>query len=358
MHGSHSAAHVSRSTANCATPSRRSGRSVHRALDRLLPGAAGSIQSTGSASGALKSPHVIAEAARRESALCRLARAAAGHRCGCRRCRRQPVAPGRAGSPLGRGSPLIDRLQVTGTGLATDHRIAIDVTGFPPQPQLGAPHAVMEIAGRYDKEVWNATITTTELSTGAANQQLKIPEPATVDRVARPRTARQLLSRHRRRTHVRRRQVATRRRVAGNRLRLRDSARVRAAAERRGSGDRGAHRRSRACVRRAGPAVAGRSGRTHHRRRDHLPAARRGAGDAQSRHRRSRRDRHASSASSSRSVCRRSPTRSYMPSARLQRDGRNDILQSAVDRRHARARRRREHPAAGVSRKSITLPAC
>ena len=81
---------------------------------------------------------------------------------------------------LGRGEPLIDRLQVTGTGLATDHRIALDVTGFPPQPQLGAPHAVMEIAGRYDKEVWNATVTTTELSTGAANQQLKIPEPATV----------------------------------------------------------------------------------------------------------------------------------------------------------------------------------
>jgi hypothetical protein len=36
----------------------------------------------------------------------------------------------------------------------------------------------MEIAGRYDKEVWNATITTTELSTGAPNQQLKTPEPA------------------------------------------------------------------------------------------------------------------------------------------------------------------------------------
>ena len=76
--------------------------------------------------------------------------------------------------------PLIDRLQVTGTGVATDHRIALDVTGFPPQPQLGAPHAVMDVAGRYDKEVWNATVTTTELSTGAANQQLKIPEPATV----------------------------------------------------------------------------------------------------------------------------------------------------------------------------------
>ncbi|MGH8236881.1 MAG: translocation/assembly module TamB domain-containing protein, partial [Steroidobacteraceae bacterium] len=149
------------------------------ALDRLLPGAAGSIQSTGSASGALKAPHVIAklhgENLRYEGWLAQQLEidadvdAAGG----------SPSRLAVQARQLGRGSPLIDRLQVTGTGLATDHRIALDVTGFPPQPQLGAPHAVMEIAGRYDQEVWNATIKTTELSTGAANQQLKIPEPAT-----------------------------------------------------------------------------------------------------------------------------------------------------------------------------------
>jgi translocation and assembly module TamB len=150
------------------------------ALDRLLPDAAGSFESTGSASGALKSPHVIAklhaENLRYAGWLARQldidadVDAAGGN-------------PSRLivdARQIGRGRPLIDRLQMTGTGLATDHRIALDVTGFPSQPQSGAPHAVMEVAGRYDKEVWNATITTTELSTGAADQQLKVPEPATV----------------------------------------------------------------------------------------------------------------------------------------------------------------------------------
>ena len=56
---------------------------------------------------------------------------------------------------LGRGQPLIDRLQVTGTGVAGDHRINLDVTGLQPQPQQRAPQAVMEVAGRYDKaEIW------------------------------------------------------------------------------------------------------------------------------------------------------------------------------------------------------------
>jgi translocation and assembly module TamB len=146
----------------------------------LLPGAAGSIESTGSASGALKSPHIIAKV---HAENLRYAGWLA------RQLDIDADVDATGGNPsrlivdarqLGRGRPLIDRLQVTGTGVATDHRIALDVTGFPPQPQLGAPHAVLDVAGRYDQEIWNATVTTTELSTGAANQQLKIPEPATV----------------------------------------------------------------------------------------------------------------------------------------------------------------------------------
>jgi translocation and assembly module TamB len=148
------------------------------ALDRLLPGAAGTIQSTGAASGALSAPHVVAqvhgENLRYEGWLAQKldidadVDAAGGN----------PSRLSVQARSVGRGSPLIDQLKVTGTGVATDHRVALDVTGFAPQPQMGAPHAVMEIAGRYDKAVWNGTITTTELSTGAPNQQLKTPEPA------------------------------------------------------------------------------------------------------------------------------------------------------------------------------------
>ncbi|HKU16621.1 MAG TPA: translocation/assembly module TamB domain-containing protein [Steroidobacteraceae bacterium] len=151
-----------------------------RALDRLLPEAGGSIESTGSASGALMSPHVIAqvhgqnlryqgwEAQRLE--VDADVDAAGGN----------PSRLTLQAQRLGRGGPLIDRLQVTGSGVATDHRITLDVTGFAAQPRQAPPHALMELAGRYDKQIWNATIDTTELTTGEPNQQLKIPEPATV----------------------------------------------------------------------------------------------------------------------------------------------------------------------------------
>ncbi|HKR37249.1 MAG TPA: translocation/assembly module TamB domain-containing protein [Steroidobacteraceae bacterium] len=150
------------------------------ALDRLLPDAGGSIESTGSASGALKSPHVVAqvhgENLRYAGWLAQQLELDADVDAAGNNPSRLTVQA----RQLGRGSPLIDRLQVTGTGVATDHRIALDVTGFPPQPKQAAPHAVMDVAGRYDKEVWTATVTTTELSTGAPNQQLKAPQPATV----------------------------------------------------------------------------------------------------------------------------------------------------------------------------------
>lgn len=148
------------------------------ALDRLLPAAGGSIESTGSASGALRSPHVIGQLhgkslefegwVARQLDIDADVDAAGGN----------PSRLSVQARQVGRGSPLIDRLQATGSGVAKDHKIALDVTGLAPGPQQAAPHAVMEIAGGYDKEVWNATITTTELSTGAPNQQLKIPEPA------------------------------------------------------------------------------------------------------------------------------------------------------------------------------------
>jgi translocation and assembly module TamB len=149
------------------------------ALDQLLPEAAGSILFSGTATGALKTPHVVAELhgenLRYQGWLARrLTVDADVDAAGANPSRLSVQA-----RELGRGKPLIERLQVTGTGMAGDHRIGLDVTGFAPEPQQKPPHAVMEIAGRYDHEVWNATIATTELSTGAPNQQLTIPQPAT-----------------------------------------------------------------------------------------------------------------------------------------------------------------------------------
>lgn len=149
------------------------------ALDRLLPGAGGSLQSTGTASGALASPHVVAQVHGENLRYAGWLAQKLDLDADVDAAGSNPSRLSVQAHALGRGSPLIDQLKVTGTGVATDHRIAIDVTGFAPRPTLNAPHAVMEIAGRYDKEIWNATITTTELSTGAPDQQLKIPEPAT-----------------------------------------------------------------------------------------------------------------------------------------------------------------------------------
>jgi len=150
------------------------------ALDRLLPDAGGSFESNGSASGKLAAPHVVgqlrAENLRYGGWLARQLNidadvdAAGGN----------PSRLTVQARQIGRGSPLVDTLQATGTGVASDHRISIDVTGFPPQPQQAAPHALMEVAGRYEKEIWTAKVTTTELTTGAPNQQLKTPEPASV----------------------------------------------------------------------------------------------------------------------------------------------------------------------------------
>jgi translocation and assembly module TamB len=150
------------------------------ALDRLLPDAGGSLESSGSASGKLASPHVIgqlhAENLRYAGWLARQLNidadldAAGGN----------PSRLSVEAHKLGRGEPLVDKLQVTGTGVASDHRISLDVTGVPPRPQQAPPHALMDVAGHYEKEVWTAAVTTTELTTGAPNQQLKIPEPASV----------------------------------------------------------------------------------------------------------------------------------------------------------------------------------
>lgn len=150
------------------------------ALGQLLPQAEGSVQFSGTATGALESPHVIAELRgenlRYEAWLARRLVIDADVDAGARSPSRLSVQA----QQLGRGRPLIDQLLVTGSGVATDHRIGLDVTGFAADPRQSPPHAVMELTGKYDKEVWNATIATTQLSTGAPNQQLTIPQPATL----------------------------------------------------------------------------------------------------------------------------------------------------------------------------------
>jgi translocation and assembly module TamB len=150
------------------------------ALEQLLPQAAGSVQFTGTASGRLKTPHVVVDL-RGENLSYEGWQAReltidgdvdAG---GTNQSRLSVMA-----RQLGRGGPLLDALQIKGEGNALDHRIDVDATGLSSDSRQSAPRGSMRITGRYERETWTAKIATTELSTGVADLQLKTPEPASV----------------------------------------------------------------------------------------------------------------------------------------------------------------------------------
>jgi translocation and assembly module TamB len=149
-------------------------------LKRLLPDAGGSIESQGRANGPLKSLHVTGDL-RAEKVRYQQWQAdqltidadidASG------KSQSRLVASARG---LGGGEPLIASMQLNGEGTALDHRINMNVTGAPATPRDTPPSAEMQIAGRYDQKVWNATVTTTKLVTGQPNENIAIAEPAKI----------------------------------------------------------------------------------------------------------------------------------------------------------------------------------
>jgi translocation and assembly module TamB len=149
-------------------------------LRKLLPDAAGSIESHGTAIGKLKEPHVVVEARASDLSYAgwsvrTLSIDADVDASGNDSSRLALVAQG-----LGRGQPLVSRLQVDGHGLATDHRVVIDVTGIANAPGQAPPHVELQVAGSYAQELWTATVTTTQLTTGDPARNVSIPEPARV----------------------------------------------------------------------------------------------------------------------------------------------------------------------------------
>jgi translocation and assembly module TamB len=149
-------------------------------LKRLLPDASGSIESKGRANGPLKALHVTgdlrAEQVRYQQWQAdQLTIDADIDASGNSQSRLAAVARG-----LGGGEPLISSMQLNGEGTAFDHRINMNVTGAAATPRDTPPSAEMQIAGRYDQKVWNATVTTTKLVTGQPNEGIAIAEPAKI----------------------------------------------------------------------------------------------------------------------------------------------------------------------------------
>ncbi|MDY6946914.1 MAG: translocation/assembly module TamB domain-containing protein [Pseudomonadota bacterium] len=149
-------------------------------LDRLLPEASGKIVSTGRASGPLKSLHVTGEL---DAQQIRYQQWQAGQITIKGDVDASGQSPSRllaSASRVGAGEPLIASMQVSGEGTALEHRINMTVTGAAATPRDTPPSAEMQIAGSYDQKIWNATVTTTKLVTGEADDKLSIAEPAQI----------------------------------------------------------------------------------------------------------------------------------------------------------------------------------
>lgn len=149
-------------------------------LDRLLPQAKGRIVSKGKASGPLKGLHITGDLTASDI---RYQQWQAGQLTIDGDIDASGKAPSRlvaSANRLGAGRPIVENMQLSGEGTALDHRISMNVTGAAPTPRDPPPSAEMQIAGTYDQRVWNATVTTTKLVTGKADDKLAIAEPAKI----------------------------------------------------------------------------------------------------------------------------------------------------------------------------------
>ncbi|MBL8271411.1 translocation/assembly module TamB domain-containing protein, partial [Steroidobacter sp.] len=149
-------------------------------LDRLLPKASGKIVSKGQASGPLKSLHITGDLDAHDIKYQQWQAGQLTINGDIDASGKSPsrlVASARA---LGAGEPIIENMQLSGEGTALDHRISMNVTGAAPTPRDTPPSAEMQITGTYDQKVWNATVTTTKLVTGKADDKISIAEPAKI----------------------------------------------------------------------------------------------------------------------------------------------------------------------------------
>jgi translocation and assembly module TamB len=149
-------------------------------LNRLLPDAKGRIVSNGKASGPLKSLHITGELTANDI---RYQQWQAGQLTINGDVDASGKSPSRlvaSASRLGAAEPIVQSMQLSGEGTALDHRINMNVTGAAPTPRDTPPSAEMQIVGTYDQKVWNATVTTTKLVTGKADDKISIAEPAKI----------------------------------------------------------------------------------------------------------------------------------------------------------------------------------
>ncbi|HEY5759505.1 MAG TPA: translocation/assembly module TamB domain-containing protein [Steroidobacter sp.] len=149
-------------------------------LDRLLPDAKGRIVSKGKASGPLKSLHITGDLTANDV---RYQQWQVGQLTINGDVDASGKSPSRlvaSANRLGAGQPIVESMQLSGEGTALDHRISMNITGAAPTPRDTPPSAEMQITGTYDQKIWNASVTTTKLVTGTADDKISIAEPAKI----------------------------------------------------------------------------------------------------------------------------------------------------------------------------------
>jgi translocation and assembly module TamB len=149
-------------------------------LASLLPDATGSLRFTGSATGPVKTPHIMLDLH--------------GEKIGYQGWRAQllvakgdlDLAGTNASSlqieaqQIGAAAPLIDTLRASGEGKAQDHRIALEVIGRAANSTEPPARAEVSIHGRYADATWNATIHSTEINPGTG-ERLALVEPGKLE---------------------------------------------------------------------------------------------------------------------------------------------------------------------------------
>ena len=149
-------------------------------LHRLLPQANGALIFSGTASGALKKPHVVAKL---DGTNLRFQDWTANRLLldgDIDVAGQQPSRLFASAIRLGRGEPVVESIRINGEGMAADHRISIDATGIPSRTGAEPPTVSMAVNGKLDDETWNATIATTQIALGEPLQRVAIADPATL----------------------------------------------------------------------------------------------------------------------------------------------------------------------------------
>jgi translocation and assembly module TamB len=146
-------------------------------LSRLFPQAHGALSLTGSATGPLKTPHVIAKL---DGSQLRYEEWSASNIAidgDVDAAGQQPSRLTASATRIGLGRPMVDSLRIVGNGMPAEHRITIDAVGMKPNARQAAQQASVIVTGNFQDQIWNAVVASTQITSSEADQAVTMAEP-------------------------------------------------------------------------------------------------------------------------------------------------------------------------------------